>query len=69
MPSHDVFFTVPERQLGKTDIEVRVKRNGTAFGRLLISEGALNWLPAKKWKGKSRIRIGWMELDRYARNK
>ncbi len=68
MAAHDVYFTLPERKLGRTDIEVRVKRNGSAFGRLLISEGALEWLPAKKW-GKSGIRIGWVQFDQYARNK
>jgi hypothetical protein len=68
MAGHDVFFTLPERKLGRTDIEVRIKRNGGAFGRLLISEGALEWLPAKKW-GKSGIRIGWMQFDTYARTK
>lgn len=68
MAAHDVYFTLPERKLGRTDIEVRVKRNGSAFGRLLISEGALEWLPAKKWV-KSGIRIGWVQFDQYARNK
>jgi hypothetical protein len=68
MADHDVFFTVPEQKLGRTDIEVRVKRNGGAFGRLLISEGALEWLPAKKW-GKSGIRIGWVQFDDFARSK
>jgi hypothetical protein len=68
MADHDVFFNLPERKLGRADIEVRVKRNGGAFGRLLISEGALEWLPAKK-RGKSGIRIGWMQFDAFARSK
>ena len=68
MAGHDVFFTLPERQLGRADIEVRVKQNGKAFGKLLISEGALEWLPAKK-RGQSGIRIGWAQFDAFARDK
>lgn len=66
MADHDVFFTLPERQLGRADAEFRIKRNAQAFGKLRISEGGLEWVPANKQSG---IRIGWMELDRFAREK
>lgn len=68
MAAHDVFFTLPERKLARADIEIKVKRNKGAFGKLLISEGGLEWLPAKKW-GQSGIRIGWMQFDKFAREK
>ena len=66
MADHDVSFTLPERQLGRADIEFRIKRNGGAFGRLLVSEGAIEWVPSGKQSG---IRISWTELDRFAREK
>ncbi len=55
MADHDVFFTLPERQLGRADAEFRIKRNAQAFGKLRISEGGLEWVPANKQSG---IRIG-----------
>lgn len=66
--AHNVKFTVPERELGRADIEFRVEKNSRPFGTLLVSKGALEWRPAYKWKG-SKIRIGWSEFDKYARNK
>jgi hypothetical protein len=51
MADHDVTFTIPERGLGKADIEFKVKRNGSAFGRLRVSEGSLVWVPANKTYG------------------
>ena len=34
MAQHDVTFTIPERALGKADLEFNVKRNGDMVGRL-----------------------------------
>ena len=47
MADHDVSFTIPERGLGKADIEFKVKRDGKALGRLRISEAL--------WSGFQRI--------------
>lgn len=63
MAEHDVFFTIPERQLGKADIEFRVKRNGQAFGRLRISEGSMVRVPANKSYG---FKLGWTDFDKFA---
>ncbi len=55
MADHDVSFTIPERELGEADIEFRVKRNGSAFGRLRVSEGSIVCPPtrntATSWTG------------------
>lgn len=64
MADHDVYFTIPERKLKKADVEFRVKRKGQAFGRLMISEGSVEWVPANKQRP---YRIYWNELDAYAR--
>jgi hypothetical protein len=63
MANHDVYFTIPERELGKADIEFRVKRNGAAFGRLRISNGSLVWVPANKKYG---YRLSWREFNELA---
>lgn len=60
MADHDVRFTIPERDLGKADVEFRVWRKGEAFGRLRVSEGSVVWVPANKTYG---FRIGWATLD------
>lgn len=63
MAQHEVRFTIPERKLGKSDIEFRVRRNGKLLGTLGISKGALVWIRASK---KSGYRLAWRELDKLA---
>ncbi len=64
MAAHDVFFTIPERRLGKADVEFRIRRKGKAFGRLRVSEGSIDWLPVNK---KQPYRVYWNEFNDYAR--
>lgn len=63
MADHDVTFTIPERELGKADIQFKVKRNGKAFGRLRISEGSLVWVPMNKQYG---YKLRWSAFDELA---
>ena len=65
MADHDVSFTIPERKLGKADIEFKVRRNSKAFGRLRISEGSLVWVPTDKTYG---YRLSWTAFDDLAKN-
>ena len=46
--AHTVTFSVPERALGREDIEFVVKRDGVRFGTLLVSKGAVEWRPTNK---------------------
>ena len=64
MADHDVFFTVPERELGKADIEFKIKRDRSAFGRLRVSNGSLVWIPANKSYG---YKLAWTTFDEMAR--
>ena len=61
--AHTATFTLPERSLGNSDIEVRIRRDGVMFGTLKISKGALEWLPAS---GKYRRSLSWTRLDQLA---
>jgi hypothetical protein len=66
MADHDVQFTIPARELKRAPIEFIVKRNKGAFGRLLISEGGLEWVPANKQYG---IGVGWKDFDAWIRQR
>jgi hypothetical protein len=66
MADHDVSFTLPERELGKADIEFKIKRNGKAFGRLRVSNGSLVWIPVNKTYG---YKMSWSTVDEAARER
>jgi hypothetical protein len=61
MPQHDVFFTVPERALGKADLEFRVKRDGKVLGRLKVSNGTIVWVQKDARYG---YKMGWADFDK-----
>lgn len=60
MAIHDVTFTVPDRPLGKTDIEFAVVANGEKLGTLRVSKGSLVWYPKK---GQNGLKISWAKFD------
>ena len=57
--AHEVTFTIPERSLGKADVEFKVKRDGSAGGTLKVSNGSIVWVPANKQYG---FKIKWKEF-------
>lgn len=57
--AHDVVFTLPERSLGKADIEFKVKKNGSVVGRLNVSKGAIVWVPKNASYG---YRLNWSDF-------
>ena len=62
--AHKVTFSVPERALGREDIEFVVMRGGVRFGTLLVSKGAVEWRPTNK---VYRQRLGWERFDQVMR--
>jgi hypothetical protein len=60
LAQHDVNFTIPERPLGKADVEFRIKRDGEVVGRLRVSNGTIVWVPKNKKYG---LRLGWLKFD------
>lgn len=58
--AHKVKFSIPERELGRADIEFKVKRNNTMFGRLKVSKGSIVWVPKGKGRG---YKIRWGRFD------
>ena len=56
--AHKVTFSMPrEREVGYSDIEFLVRKNGSVLGKLLVSKGAIVW--RKKWKSKRGKKLGW----------
>ena len=61
MAKHDVSFALPQRPLGRSDVEFRVKRNGRVHGTLEVSNGSVVWFP----KGtKYGLKVGWAKFDK-----
>lgn len=61
--AHDVKFTVPERELGNSDIQFDVRIDGGKLGTLKVSKGALVWIPANKQSG---YQLTWQKLNELA---
>lgn len=62
--AYGVEFSLPIRELGKSDIEFSVYVDGSKLGTLKISKGSLVWFPANTTNGH---KITWSKFDRLMR--
>jgi hypothetical protein len=63
MATHDVSLNITKPiPVGNVDIEIPVRRNGRAFGKVKISKGAIDWMPANK--SKTAYYLDWAEFAR-----
>lgn len=60
--AHKVKFSVPERELGKSDIEFSIRKDDRKFGTLKVSKGALVWVPRDHEYG---YKVGWAKFDEF----
>jgi hypothetical protein len=60
MPKHDVSFSIPERALAKADVTFVIRKDGSVFGTLSVSNGSLVWFPKKASNGR---KISWTRFD------
>lgn len=60
MAQHDVTFILPERTLGKADVEFRIRRDREVLGTLKVSNGSLVWVPKN---AKYGYKMGWKDFD------
>ena len=58
---HSVELKLPKTQVVKTDVEFIIKKDGKLLGRLNVSQGNLEWIPAGNSVRKYRVR--WSTLD------
>jgi len=57
MPAHEISLKIlREIEVVNTDIEVEVREDGDLLGRLRISRGSIDWIPALK---RSAHRLEW----------
>ncbi len=58
--AHEVQFTIPTRELGRSDVEFAVTKDGELLGTLKVSKGSLVWLPKHTREGHKAT---WAEFD------
>jgi hypothetical protein len=46
MPAHDIDVTIPAQTVLNKDMEISVRSDGRLFGRVRVSRGSIDWLPA-----------------------
>ncbi|MEN3272472.1 MAG: hypothetical protein V7636_1233 [Actinomycetota bacterium] len=46
MPAHDIDVTIPAQTVLNKDMEISIRSDGRLFGRVRISRGSIDWLPA-----------------------
>lgn len=57
MAQHEIDVKVPQEiWVENTDLEINVKSNGRLLGRVHISRGTIDWIPANS---QSRYRLKW----------
>ena len=64
--AHDVQFSIPPRDLGRSDIAFRVKRDGSILGTLEVSKGSVVWFPKDASYGH---KIAWSDFDTIMRDR
>ena len=60
MAKHDVSFNIPQRALGKADVEFLVKRDSAVLGTLAVSNGSVVWFPKGTTYG---LKVGWKKFN------
>lgn len=61
MPTHNVKFSLPERELGKVDARFSIYEDGKKLGEITISRGAIEYYPTND---KNPIKMSWEQFDR-----
>ncbi|HEY4653235.1 MAG TPA: hypothetical protein VIH22_01910 [Cyclobacteriaceae bacterium] len=64
MARHNVFFNLPQRELGKVDALFYVYSDDRKTGTLTISKGAIEWYPAN---AKTPYKLSWKQFDQAIR--
>ena len=60
MAKHDVWFDIPVRRLGKTDLNFYVESDGETLGQLSVSKGTVVWYPKGSRIG---LEMGWKRFS------
>ena len=58
--AHEVDFSIPSRELGRSDVEFNVRRDGKKIGTLRVSKGFVVWFPTDTSYG---YKVNWSAFD------
>ena len=61
MPKHNVYFDLPERELGKVDANFFIYQDSERLGKITISKGGFDYYPSNS---KKPIKMGWRQFDK-----
>ena len=61
MAKHNVYFSLPKRELSNSDIIIEVYSVEEKFGTLTVSKGALEWYPSN---AKNPYKLDWEYFDK-----
>ena len=61
MPVHNVFLSLPSREIGLSDDIIEIFQDQEKFGTITISKGAIEWYPAN---AKKPYKMEWDQFDR-----
>jgi hypothetical protein len=64
MATHNVWFDIPERRLGATDVNFYIYADGEVFGKLSVSNGSIVWFPKGSRNGR---KMAWKKFDELMR--
>lgn len=66
MPKNNVTLTIPAKTslvVGKVDFRFEIRNeDGSLFGKLCVSKGAIVWYPRKTKRGRKK---SWEQFDRF----
>ena len=65
MAKHNLYFELPKREIGKTDVLFHVYKDSEKFGSITISKGNLEWYPKN---AKNPYKVSWSAFDRMIRD-
>ncbi|MGN7823145.1 hypothetical protein ACTJJB_23700 [Chitinophaga sp. 22536] len=65
MAKHNVYFDLPEREIGNVDAHFKVYKDGEKLGQITISKGGIDYYPNKR---KKPITINWTQFDELMKN-
>lgn len=65
MAKHNVYFDLPERELGKVDANFYIYKDDAKLGQITISKGGLDYYPNK---AKHPITISWTDFDKMVKD-
>ena len=64
--AHEVDFSIPPRDLGRSDVEFNVKKDNEKIGTLKVSKGSVVWFPTDTSYG---YKLAWAEFDKVMQSK